>query len=239
MNMTNGKGEKHTIVCHPQSNTEFLSPIAFKTNNYAMYCVIGTFLVGRDRSGKLIGGIDLSRLLELNPHCSVQFSIGEAGGMVYLENGTAVAPCRMFGARDFETGALVKCAPSPGSLVDCACYAFEGDRGWFLMTLRNGATLTNWCIVLNSEGEIINWTSAPAGSDGWLGEIHGNCTYDASLMTPTKAGIVQVEIKNKEFTVLKIANTEGFVDAQTRLLSGNEWEIYAVKPDGIMRLDFI
>jgi len=74
--------------------------------------------------------------------------------------------------------------------VDCACYAFEEDRGWFLMTLRNGATLTNWCIVLNSEGEIINWISARSGSDTWLGEIHGKCTYDASLLTPTKAGIV-------------------------------------------------
>jgi hypothetical protein len=227
-------------ICDPQGDMKGLRLGETKTNSHAIYlCCDGETLMRYDRMNKLKSALRLKETHSLSPfsilamlkklvreEAEYHFSVGENFGLVYEKCADFLRPSFVFDAHDLNIRQYIYFQTIKGSTLDTACY-FDEDLCWFFASMRNGATLTNHCIVINQEGKIITQAYTSAAGDNWLDTIQGKCAWGRSLFNPTKMGIMEVTLKGNGH-VTKLHEAAGFVDTHTKLLRGDN-EIYAVK----------
>jgi hypothetical protein len=122
-----------------------------------------------------------------------------------------------------------------GQLVDADC-VFGDDSCWFFSSLRSGGRSVNRCLLLRRDGSLVAATEAEAGDGSWLGEIRGRTATGSALLVPTDDGVVRVEAQAGRLSVTRVfTDTEPFVDAGCRLLSGHDG-LYVVDRREVRRL---
>lgn len=111
-----------------------------------------------------------------------------------------------------------------GQLVGAKCF-FSSNRAAMMFSYKNGPKITNRCVLIKSNGEILGMAEGTEGDGTWLSSIAGKCVAGDSVMSATDDGIVRVDFAggaaSKE---TRFDGSEAFVDSSSHLFSA---------PDGL------
>jgi len=238
--------EKPYVVIDDPQDDEIKGFYARKViyNSHGLYAMREGQYVSLDKKGKHRSSspdiVELTKNWFLPAGIGTSFdadwAVGETFGMVRLEGPGYMVPYYLFDAHDLQKKTAIKCTAIKGSALSWSC-EFGRDLCWFFVSMREGVTITNHCMLIRRSGKVVFHVTVEAGTEDWLGDIERKCALGQSLLSPTNAGIVQTTLVGKKLQTMKHPDTKGFVDAQTLLIAGDD-AIFAVKEHEIVQLQW-
>jgi hypothetical protein len=115
-----------------------------------------------------------------------------------------------------------------GQLVGAKC-VFSANRAALIYSFKDGAKVTNRCVLVKSTGEVVGIAEASEGDGTWLSDIGGKCVAGDSVLAATDDGIIKVDFANGSVSKeSRFDGSEAFVDSGSHLFSSPDG-LYCIK----------